>query len=105
MESASVDGGKMKEGLVLELEGRLLPAVVVRCAQHLLIWGVQEEGLFRWVVVLKIYSYIYLLFSSSSVSGRPSHVSKLRSEFDSGNSGSMFYFSFLTQIYQASITT
>jgi len=59
MESTSVDGGKMKEGLVRELEGRLLPAVVVRCAQHLLIWGVQEEGLFRWVVVFKIYSYIY----------------------------------------------
>ena len=36
-----------KEGLVLELEKRLLPAIVVRCAQHLLIWGVQEEGLFR----------------------------------------------------------
>lgn len=30
-------------------EKRMLPAVVVRCAQHLLIWGVQEEGLFRWV--------------------------------------------------------
>ena len=40
-------GGKVKEGLVLELEGRLVPAIVVRCAQHLLIWGVQEEGLFR----------------------------------------------------------
>lgn len=29
------------------LEHRLLPALVVRCAQHILIWGVQEEGLFR----------------------------------------------------------
>jgi hypothetical protein len=28
-------------------EKRMLPAIVVRCAQHLLIWGVQEEGLFR----------------------------------------------------------
>ncbi|CAA7260593.1 unnamed protein product [Cyclocybe aegerita] len=54
-----------KEGLVGELEERMLPALVVRCAQHLLIWGVQEEGLFR-------------------VNGRPSHVSKLRAEFDSG---------------------
>ena len=45
----SVDGGRLKEGLVLELERRVLPAIVVRCAQHLLIWGVQEEGLFRWV--------------------------------------------------------
>ena len=48
---AGVSGGKVKEGLVFELEGRLLPAIVVRCAQHLLIWGVQEEGLFRWVLV------------------------------------------------------
>ena len=49
----SVGGERVKkEGLVLELEKRLLPAIVVRCAQHLLIWGVQEEGLFRWVVFL-----------------------------------------------------
>jgi hypothetical protein len=32
-------------------ERRMLPAVVVRCAQHLLLWGMQEEGLFRWVLV------------------------------------------------------
>ncbi|CAK5281519.1 unnamed protein product [Mycena citricolor] len=51
--------------LVKELESRALPALVVRCAQHILIWGVQEEGLFR-------------------VTGRPSHTSKLRSEFDCG---------------------
>ncbi|KAF5393202.1 hypothetical protein D9757_000536 [Collybiopsis confluens] len=47
------------------LETRRLPALVVRCAQHLLLWGVGEEGLFR-------------------LSGRPSHVSKLRQEFDTG---------------------
>ncbi|KAJ7084358.1 hypothetical protein B0H15DRAFT_911123 [Mycena belliarum] len=47
------------------LEHRMLPALVVRCAQHILIWGVQEEGLFR-------------------VTGRPSHISKLRNEFDTG---------------------
>jgi hypothetical protein len=29
------------------LEERKLPALVVRCAQHLLLWGIQEEGLFR----------------------------------------------------------
>ena len=29
------------------LQDRLLPALVLRCAQHLLAWGVQEEGLFR----------------------------------------------------------
>ncbi|KAF7321253.1 Rho-GAP domain-containing protein [Mycena kentingensis (nom. inval.)] len=51
--------------LLWQLEQRLLPALVVRCAQHLLVWGVQEEGLFR-------------------VSGRPSHTNKLRTEFDSG---------------------
>ncbi|KAF8198130.1 hypothetical protein BJ912DRAFT_58547 [Pholiota molesta] len=57
--------GKMKEGLVGEVEERMLAAVAVRCAQHLLLWGVQEEGLFR-------------------INGRPAHVAKLRSEFDSG---------------------
>ncbi|KAF8210201.1 hypothetical protein K438DRAFT_144275 [Mycena galopus ATCC 62051] len=51
--------------LLRQLESRMLPALVVRCAQHILVWGVQEEGLFR-------------------VTGRPSHISKLRSEFDSG---------------------
>ena len=30
------------------LEDRLLPALVLRCAQHLLAWGIQEEGLFRY---------------------------------------------------------
>ncbi|KDQ57587.1 hypothetical protein JAAARDRAFT_193890 [Jaapia argillacea MUCL 33604] len=47
------------------LENRMLPALVVRCAQHLLKWGMQEEGLFR-------------------VSGRSSHIAKLRVEFDTG---------------------
>lgn len=58
-------GGTKRVSILSDLEERLLPAVVVRCAQHLLIWGVQEEGLFR-------------------VSGRPAHVSLLRKEFDSG---------------------
>lgn len=40
-----------------------------------------------------------ILFSSCRVSGRPSHMSKLRSEFDSGNSLSSSFISFfLTQI-------
>ncbi|KAA1475155.1 RhoGAP-domain-containing protein [Dentipellis sp. KUC8613] len=47
------------------LEKRMLPALVVRCAQHLLRWGVEEEGLFR-------------------ISGRASHIAKLRTEFDTG---------------------
>jgi len=34
---------------LLIYERRMLPALVVRCAQHLLVWGVQEEGLFRCV--------------------------------------------------------
>jgi hypothetical protein len=29
------------------LQDRLLPALVLRCAQNLLAWGIQEEGLFR----------------------------------------------------------
>ncbi|GJE94907.1 RhoGAP-domain-containing protein [Phanerochaete sordida] len=47
------------------LEERMLPALIVRCAQHLHLWGLQEEGLFR-------------------LNGRPAHVAKLRAEFDSG---------------------
>lgn len=43
---ASVRRGQLKA-----LEERKLPALVVRCAQHLLIWGVQEEGLFRYVLL------------------------------------------------------
>lgn len=30
------------------LQDRLLPALVLRCVQHLLAWGIQEEGLFRY---------------------------------------------------------
>lgn len=29
------------------VEQRMLPAIVVRCYQHLMLWGLQEEGLFR----------------------------------------------------------
>lgn len=42
-------GEKKRSGLLGEFEERRLPAVVVRCAQHLLLWGIQEEGLFRYV--------------------------------------------------------
>jgi hypothetical protein len=31
------------------LSGRLIPALVYRCAQHLHKWGLEEEGLFRFV--------------------------------------------------------
>ncbi|QRV82532.1 Rho GTPase-activating protein gacZ [Ceratobasidium sp. AG-Ba] len=42
-----------------------LPVFVSRCVRHLEKWGGDEEGLFR-------------------ISGRPSHVSRLRAEFDAG---------------------
>ena len=32
------------------LEERLLPAIVLRCVQHLLAWGIKEEGLFRYAL-------------------------------------------------------
>lgn len=35
------------ESVIRPLEDRMLPALAVRCAQHLLKWGIQEEGLFR----------------------------------------------------------
>lgn len=38
-----------KEAEFIELETRRIPALIVRCAQHILTWGVQEEGLFRYV--------------------------------------------------------
>uniref|UniRef100_A0A5K1JYY3 Glucose oxidase n=1 Tax=Ganoderma boninense TaxID=34458 RepID=A0A5K1JYY3_9APHY len=60
------------------LESRLLPALVVRCAQHILRWGVQEEGLFR-----------LRGFVSNRISGRSSHVAKLRSEFDAGGDNNL----------------
>ncbi|KAH8119234.1 hypothetical protein DFH11DRAFT_1563702 [Phellopilus nigrolimitatus] len=61
----AVGDGIGEETEMLSLKGRLLPALVTRCAQHIVKWGVQEEGLFR-------------------ISGRSTHVSKLRTEFDSG---------------------
>ncbi|KAG9110755.1 hypothetical protein FRC07_008157 [Ceratobasidium sp. 392] len=42
-----------------------LPVIVSRCIQYLEKWGGDEEGLFR-------------------ISGRPSHVARLRAEFDAG---------------------
>lgn len=44
---------------------RCLPAVVVRCVEYLTTWGPKEEGIFR-------------------ISGRASHLQKLRKEFDAG---------------------
>ena len=47
----NIDGLEVSEetlALIRNLEEeRRVPALVVRCAQHLLLWGVQEEGLFR----------------------------------------------------------
>lgn len=50
-----LSGGYYEEGWTVDkippLQDRLLPALVLRCAQHLLAWGIQEEGLFRHVFV------------------------------------------------------
>ena len=55
-----------REKMVKDLEHRMLPALVVRCAQHILIWGIQEEGLFRSVVGLLDPSSLLFLTSSST---------------------------------------
>lgn len=62
---------RKQEGLVKALEERMLPALVVRCAQHLLIWGVQEEGLFRWgsCLQLPICSRAHLRLSYNILTG------------------------------------
>lgn len=39
-----------------------MPALVVRCAQHLLEWGLEEEGLFRYVHFLSPSLYHLLSF-------------------------------------------
>ncbi|KAJ9094686.1 hypothetical protein QFC21_005843 [Naganishia friedmannii] len=44
---------------------RCLPAVAVRCVDHLCIWAPQEEGIFR-------------------ISGRSTHITQLRKQFDAG---------------------
>ncbi|KZP17966.1 RhoGAP-domain-containing protein [Athelia psychrophila] len=63
----TASGSKTHKGDdVTELESRRLPALVVRCTQHILTWGVQEEGLFR-------------------VTGRHGHMTKLRKAFDTGD--------------------
>lgn len=70
------------------LQERFLPAVVLRCAQHLLTWGIQEEGIFRYVFatigVLGNKKPITTV-SSSRLSGRASLVNRLREEFDLGS--------------------
>ncbi|WVR03785.1 hypothetical protein IAU60_000780 [Kwoniella sp. DSM 27419] len=68
-------GDSGKEWGVTELDGeyteyerrrrRCLPAVVIRSVEYLAIWGPKEEGIFR-------------------ISGRSSHIARLRKEFDSG---------------------
>lgn len=45
-----IDGSSVSPSVLEDLELKRVPALVVRCAQHLLIWGVQEEGLFRYVI-------------------------------------------------------
>ncbi|KZS98430.1 RhoGAP-domain-containing protein [Sistotremastrum niveocremeum HHB9708] len=47
------------------LEDRMIPSLIFRCVKHLQLWGIEEEGVFR-------------------ISGRASHIQKLKAEFDSG---------------------
>ena len=68
---------------VKPLEERALPALVLRCAQHLKRWGLEEEGLFRYVTCSSCKGTL-LICTSFRITGRPSHVAKLRSEFDTG---------------------
>ena len=70
--------------LVQQLEERELPAVVVRCAQHLLIWGIHEEGLFRWVKSPVVCGQSFNAGLFVRVPGRPLHTTRLRAEFDAG---------------------
>ena len=62
------------------LQDRLLPALVLRCVQHLLAWGIQEEGLFRyafgkiWVPDIKTY-----LTVPGSVEGHPASIACVQS--------------------------
>jgi hypothetical protein len=51
------------------LEKRMVPAIVVRCAQHLLLWGVQEEGLFRYVLLRGVVHTLIILSPIVSVVG------------------------------------
>ena len=67
------------------LQDRFLPALVVRCAQHLLTWGVHEEGLFRYVSrEIGVLGLVTLPFYRPRVSGRASQINHLRAEFDQG---------------------
>ncbi|VDB95163.1 unnamed protein product [Peniophora sp. CBMAI 1063] len=59
------ENGWSDPGPSAPLTDRALPALVVRCVQHIMTWGLEEEGLFR-------------------ISGRASHIARLRSEFDTG---------------------
>jgi hypothetical protein len=44
-----------------KLELRKLPALVVRSAQHILLWGVEEEGLFRYTHIITKFSQIVMI--------------------------------------------
>ncbi|KAG8822705.1 hypothetical protein FRC19_005392, partial [Serendipita sp. 401] len=59
--SLVVLGAEVEAGI----EARFIPALVLRCVQHIERWGIKEEGVFR-------------------ITGRISHINKLRSEFGRG---------------------
>ena len=45
-------GGGWNNDRIAPLQERLLPALVLRCAQYILAWGIQEEGLFRYALAI-----------------------------------------------------
>lgn len=63
------------------LQDRLLPALVLRCAQHLLAWGIQEEGLFRCVSGNSgaLIGYLTSTVPTGLVEGHPKSIACVRS--------------------------
>lgn len=47
----SREGGAQSDVKIKPLEERSLPALAMRCAQHISKWGIQEEGLFRYDIM------------------------------------------------------
>lgn len=88
---------------------RMIPALIYRCVQHMYKWGLEEEGLFRYVVIILIekeclpsdichvwffvfpakFQYTHAnAFVANRISGRAGHIARLRNDFDGG----MYFF-------------
>ena len=50
--SVECHGGGWDNDRIAPLQERLLPALVLRCSQYILAWGIQEEGLFRYAFAI-----------------------------------------------------